>query len=67
MQGPSENVHYGVKYSLTDLFEGNTFPEKTIRINVNVDGLLLYKSSKQQVWPILVNIHNTSSVFVAGA
>jgi hypothetical protein len=34
----------------------------TININVNIDGLPTYKSSKVEFWPILCNIQDMSVV-----
>lgn len=59
-------VHYGVKDSLTDFFEKNIFTESCLDLNINIDGLPLFKSSKVQAWPILININKTESVLVAG-
>ncbi|XP_041985034.1 uncharacterized protein LOC121737423 [Aricia agestis] len=41
---------------------------KSISLNVNIDGLPLFNSSKHQVWPILCNIHEKPNVppFVVG-
>ncbi|XP_045767783.1 uncharacterized protein LOC123869091 [Maniola jurtina] len=39
----------------------DTVPKK-ISLNVNIDGLPLFKSSKHQVWPILCNIHEYPNI-----
>lgn len=46
----------GLEKSLKNIFSTINC-EWTISLNVNVDGLPLYKSSKISFWPILVSIH----------
>lgn len=58
--GHEENYwHHGLKVCLKNVFQTYS-PDKipnTIHININVDGLPLFKSSRQKFWPILFNIH----------
>lgn len=51
-----EYWHNGLGKCLKKLFATLT-DSKTISLNVNIDGLLLYNSSKGEFWPILANIH----------
>lgn len=49
--------HQGIEFGLRLCFKSITQPQ-LIEININTDGLPLYKSSNDQFWPILYNIHN---------
>lgn len=48
--------HNGLKACLDQWF-ANVDENKSISLNINVDGLPIYKSSKYQLWPILCNVH----------
>ncbi|XP_073819951.1 uncharacterized protein [Musca autumnalis] len=63
---PGEYVHYGIKDALTDFLSKCQYGCLDISLNVNIDGLPLFKSSLKQVWPILINVHGTKPVLVAG-
>lgn len=47
--------HHGIKKSLCSIFS-ELDSNLTIKMNVNVDGLPLFKSSSVEFWPILANI-----------
>ncbi|XP_062549439.1 uncharacterized protein LOC134214008 [Armigeres subalbatus] len=47
--------YYGIRRCLADFFRDIDHPI-SISINVNIDGIPVYKSSKAQLWPILFNI-----------
>lgn len=49
--------HKGLETGLRSLF-GNMNESESIAININVNGLPLYKNGTDQFWPILCNIHN---------
>jgi len=55
-------IHLGLKNMLLPLLEINNFNKHTndniINIGINIDGLPIAKSSKSQLWPILVSILN---------
>ncbi|KAL5246147.1 hypothetical protein ACI65C_013555, partial [Semiaphis heraclei] len=55
-------IHLGLKNMLLPLLEINNFNKYTtdniINIGINIDGLPIAKSSKSQLWPILVSILN---------
>lgn len=53
----------GIKKCLskTILLHGSTFPNE-IKLNFNMDGLPLYKSSKTEFWPILMGVANKLSI-----
>lgn len=65
--GPGTYVHYGLSDALTDFLCINKFELQTIELDVNIDGLPLFKSSSKQVWPILCSVVNTSDVLFIGA
>lgn len=49
--------HHGIKHSLNEiLVNWDTLPDQ-IELNINIDGLPIYKSAKKEFWPILANIH----------
>ncbi|XP_055527882.1 uncharacterized protein LOC129720425 [Wyeomyia smithii] len=51
----------GIKQCLLEYFRNIEAPV-AISINVNIDGIPIYKSSKSQFWPILFNIHEMPEV-----
>jgi len=56
-------IHLGLKNMLVPLLEINNFNKHNIsdnilKIGINIDGLPIAKSSKSQLWPILVSILN---------
>lgn len=46
--------HYGLKNVLIDVLSGE---ENSILLNINIDGLPMFKSSSMSFWPILININ----------
>ncbi|KAI8124886.1 hypothetical protein CVS40_4848 [Lucilia cuprina] len=62
-----EYIHYGIADALTDFLMHQKLQQQNIELNINKNGLPLAKSSNLQIWPILVNINTTDSVFVIGA
>lgn len=48
--------HLGITSGLEICFKDMMQPN-TIEININIDGLTIYKSSHDQFWPILFNVH----------
>lgn len=46
--------HLGIKYCLESYFKSLDI---SISLNINIDGIPIYKSSKIQFWPILFTIH----------
>lgn len=53
--------HYGLQKSIIQLSGAIDIPND-ISLNVNIDGLPPYKTSKIQIWPILFNIHELKKV-----
>lgn len=53
--------HQRSEFGLRLCFKNITQPQ-LIEINVNIDGLPVYKSSNDQFWPILYNILNMSHI-----
>jgi len=55
-------IHLGLRDMLLPLLEINDFNKHTsdniLRIGINIDGLPIAKSSKSQLWPILISILN---------
>lgn len=47
----------GIEHNIRILFQ-NIQSDLTLRLNINVDGIPLMKSSSTQFWPILANIHS---------
>lgn len=47
--------HYGLQICLENLFSNVSKP-LTISLNINMDGLPVYKSARDELWPILFNI-----------
>ena len=66
-----EYYHFGITKSvstvLRHLFSPKQMPTQ-IKMQVNIDGIPLYKSSKQQFWPILGKLvePERSSPFIIG-
>lgn len=60
--GNGENWHNGVetclKAALSDIKDG----EVTVYLSFNIDGLPVYKSSKEEFWPILARIDNMPKI-----
>lgn len=54
--------HRGLKDCLHSKLKNQTGLPKRISLNVNIDGLPISKSSNQQFWPILFNIHELHSI-----
>lgn len=55
--------HNGLATALSLVFSKLNF-DLSIEINVNLDGLPLFKSSPTSFWPILVNVHGGYSVCI---
>lgn len=60
--------HNGVIEPLKKYLENITLIPESISLNINIDGLPIYKSSREQVWSILCNIFEIPylSPFVVG-
>lgn len=60
--------HNGLIESLETILQNLNDKPKCVSLNVNIDGLPLFNSSKLQMWPILCNIHKRPNVlpFVVG-
>lgn len=53
---PGEYWHYGLKKCLKNIIEELSVPPDEISLNINIDGLPVFKSSKYQFWPILCSV-----------
>lgn len=53
-------LHIGLMHHLKKMSNTVDVPE-TISIDINIDGLPLYRSSKAQPWPILIRVNNVKS------
>lgn len=49
-------IHSGLEVGLRSVF-ASIQESKSIAININIDGLPLYKNGTEQFWPILCNVH----------
>lgn len=49
--------HYGLQRVLKDALSSRLNIPQHLQLNVNIDGLPMFKSSFDSFWPILVNIH----------
>lgn len=56
-----EYWHYGLENALIACLKHLEYCP-VVKININIDGLPLFESSKVQFWPILFNIHEKSNV-----
>lgn len=48
--------HQGLEFCLRNCFKDVALPI-SISININIDGLPIYKSASKQFWPVLFNVH----------
>ncbi|KAI8119858.1 hypothetical protein CVS40_8792 [Lucilia cuprina] len=64
---PGLYCHFGIKKQILRILSG-IYNCNKISIDINIDGLPLFKSSRTQLWPILVKIVNfpNISVFAIG-
>ncbi|OXA45634.1 hypothetical protein Fcan01_19483 [Folsomia candida] len=62
---PGEYVHFDWIPSVEKLFVQAPRPA-IVKIQINIDGIPLYKSSARQFWPILANIVQLNQVIVIG-
>lgn len=61
-----EYVHFGILEHLLQNRDGLLSQTDTIKLQVNIDGLPLFKSSQMQLWPILGKFPFESNPFVIG-
>lgn len=54
--GTGEYWHQELRYCIQSAF-ADLNSDKTVSININIDGLPIYKSSKLEFWPIIFNVH----------
>lgn len=54
--------HQGLEFCLRTYCASRIKTMSTVCINVNIDGLPIYKSSKDEFWPILFNIHECPEI-----
>ncbi|XP_045461545.1 uncharacterized protein LOC123671624 [Harmonia axyridis] len=60
-----ENGHYwhhGLQFSLQKMLTSIQNLPKKISLNISMDGLPIYKSSRSEFWPILFNIHELPEI-----
>lgn len=63
-----EYCHIGIEYGILNTMccYGSSCTEgATVALQVNIDGLPLFKRSSKQLWPILGRIGNIDELFVA--
>jgi len=51
-------IYIGIEEALKKRINKNNYKEGKIHILVNIDGVPLFRSSRQQFWPILIQIFN---------
>lgn len=51
-------IYFGLEKVLTLIINPEIYVEDTIEILVNIDGVQIYRNSRQQFWPILIMLHN---------
>ncbi|XP_047519001.1 uncharacterized protein LOC125058905 [Pieris napi] len=62
-----EYWHNGIIIPLTKILHNLEFVPENVYLNVNLDGLPIFKSSKFEFWPILANMHEIDNVpFIIG-
>ncbi|KAL0842480.1 hypothetical protein ABMA28_014574 [Loxostege sticticalis] len=54
--------HNGLKIQLKNILEEIIEVPTQISLNINIDGLPIYNSSRHQLWPILCNIFELSNI-----
>uniref|UniRef100_A0A8D8YPD0 Transposase domain-containing protein n=1 Tax=Cacopsylla melanoneura TaxID=428564 RepID=A0A8D8YPD0_9HEMI len=64
---PGQYIHFGFKSAFIALLEKEEGRNLgTVKLDLNVDGLPLFKSSKDSLWPILISIVSKQPVAVVG-
>lgn len=57
-----EYFHYGMEKALLNALQYAAVTVSKINLNINIDGLPLFQSSRKEFWPILVNIHEMKNI-----
>lgn len=60
-KGKKQTGHFfylGIEENLKGIISPLTFPKRVIKLLINIDGLQLFNRSGQQMWPILMMIHD---------
>ena len=58
-------VYFGIKNNIERILNLHEYQSQDIRLNVNIDGLPIWKSSSYQIWPILVQFGKFQPFMVA--
>jgi len=53
-------IYIGIEEALKKRIDENIYKEKRTRILVNIDGVPLFQSSRQQFWPILMQVFHVN-------
>lgn len=56
-----EYWHYGLEKALTSCLIRSEY-SPVVKLNINIDGLPLFKNSRAEFWPILFNIHEKPEI-----
>ena len=51
-------IYFGLENALKLMINPKIYVKDIIEIFVNIDGVQIYKNSKQQFWPILIMLHD---------
>jgi hypothetical protein len=58
-------LYFGLKKALHAVFCGNLTRADRLNVQINVDGIPIYKSNSTQFWPILCSVNNSPPMLVA--
>ena len=58
-------VYFGIKNNIEKILNLHEYQSQDIRLNVNIDGLPIWKSISYQMWPILVQFGKFQPFMVA--
>lgn len=53
--------HYGVKKAIMNALSDKNLSDRCYQLNINIDGIPMFKSSLSSFWPILIQIHELRS------
>lgn len=60
-----EYIYYGLKSGIRDYLEECPSLTGAVMLDINIDGLPIFKSSQKQLWPILAKFHESEPFIVA--
>ena len=57
--------YFGIQKSIYNIISKNDFNDETIFLQVNIDGLPIFKSSSLQLWPVLARFSDFEPFVIA--